>query len=92
MTEKRHIIQSKVEDTEHSFLQQTTIINNQLKEAAIKKKEITTREKLTNVISQINESLCYFEYIPTTNVPIRDKQSVSIYFFYFFIFRTRIIF
>src|SRR3984957_2981673 len=92
MTEKRHIIQSKVEDTEHSFLQQTTIINNQLKEAAIKKKEITTREKLTNVISQINESLHYFEYIPTTNVPIRDKQSVSIYFFYFFIFRTRIIF
>ena len=92
MTEKRHIIQSKVEDTEHSFLQQTTITNNQLKEAAIKKKEITTREKLTNVISQINESLRYFEYIPTTNVPIRDKQSVSIYFFYFFIFRTRIIF
>jgi hypothetical protein len=92
MTEKRHIIQSKVEDTEHSFLQQTTITNNQLKEAAIKKKEITTREKLTNVISQINESLHYFEYIPTTNVPIRDKQSVSIYFFYFFIFRTRIIF
>jgi hypothetical protein len=92
MTEKRHIIQSKVEDTEHSFLQQTTITNNQLKEAAIKKKEITTKEKLTTVISQINESLRYFEYIPTTNVPIRDKQSVSIYFFYFFIFRTRIIF
>jgi hypothetical protein len=92
MTEKRHIIQSKVEDTEHSFLQQTTITNNQLKEAAIKKKEITTKEKLTTVISQINESLHYFEYILTTTVPIRDKQSVSIYFFYFFIFRTRIIF
>src|SRR5271169_6513387 len=82
--EKRHIIQSKVEDTEHSFLQQTTIINNQLKEAAIKKKEITTREKLTNVVSQINESLSYFNYIPAKNVPIRDKQSVSIIFFIFF--------
>jgi len=68
--EKRHIIQSKVEDTEHSFLQQTTITNNQLKEAAIKKKEITTREKLTNVVSQINESLSYFNYIPAKNVPI----------------------
>ena len=82
--EKRHIIQSKVEDTEHSFLQQTTITNNQLKEAAIKKKEITTREKLTNVVSQINESLSYFNYIPAKNVPIRDKQSVSIIFFIFF--------
>src|SRR5271156_1739279 len=81
---REHIIQSKVEDTEHSFLQQTTITNNQLKEAAIKKKEITTKEKLTTVISQINESLHYFEYIPTTNVPIRDKQFVSIYFFLFF--------
>src|SRR5271163_2668118 len=82
--EKRHIIQSKFEDTEHSFLQQTTITNNQLKEAAIKKKEITTREKLTNVVSQINESLSYFNYIPAKNVPIRDKQSVSIIFFIFF--------
>ena len=82
--EKRHIIQSKVEDTEHSFLQQTTITNNQLKEAAIKKKEITTREKLTNVVSQINKSLSYFNYIPAKNVPIRDKQSVSIIFFIFF--------
>src|SRR5271168_216027 len=81
---KRHIIQSKVEDTEHSFLQQTTITNNQLKEAATKKKEITTREKLTNVVSQINESLSYFNYIPAKNVPIRDKQSVSIIFFIFF--------
>lgn len=91
--EKRHIIQSKVEDTEHSFLQQTTITNNQLKEAATKKKEITTREKLTNVISQINESLNHFNYIPVKNVPIRDKQSVSIFLYiFFFIFRTRIIF
>lgn len=48
------------------------------KEKANEKKEKRDQEKLNKAISSINQSLGYFDYLPSENVPVRDKRNVSI--------------
>ena len=81
--EKRMIVQSQIKDGEHSFLLQSSLTKNKLMEKK-GKKEKTTHEKLTNAIQAINESIYYFEHIPPENVPIRDKQLVSIFYLFLY--------
>ncbi len=57
------------------------------KDALKSNKVKTTNDRLLKTIKAINESLEYFEYIPSENVPIRDKRTVSMMLL-FFVFRN----
>src|SRR2546429_4297713 len=59
------------------------------KDALKSNKVKTTNDRLLKTIKAINESLEYFEYIPSENVPIRDKRTVSMMLL-FFVFRNNI--
>src|SRR5256884_664350 len=53
------------------------------KDALKSNKVKTTNDRLLKTIKAINESLEYFEYIPSENVPIRDKRTVSMMLLFF---------
>ena len=90
--ERRIVVSSQISnaDTSLSPLQlkrAASVSNEAFKEKAAKKqKGISSQEKLLKISNSINESLDYFEYIPAENVPVRDKRTVSILLFLFFIF------
>ena len=57
------------------------------KDAFKSNKVKTTNDRLLKTIKAINECLKNFEYIPSKNVPIRDKRTVSMMLL-FFVFRN----
>ncbi len=78
--EKRMLVQSQIIDTETSLspiqigrYRETTNISR--KKSANKK---LASDKLSRSIRAVNESLEYFNYIPSKYVPVRDKKKVNI--------------
>jgi hypothetical protein len=81
--ENRMLVNSQISDAETSLssaqiesYSETT--KKSLKKAASSIQEKSANEKLTKSIRAINESLKYFHYIPSKDVPVRDKKLVSI--------------
>jgi hypothetical protein len=91
--EKRMLVNSQINDAETSLSSaqienSSEITKKSLKKVAGSKREKTSNEKLSRSIRAINESLEYFNYIPSKDVPVRDKKMVSIY--YYFLYQNRI--
>jgi hypothetical protein len=86
--EKRMLVNSQIIDAETSLssaqiesYSETT--KKSLKKTAGSKREKSANEKLSRSIRAINESLEYFNYIPSKDVPVRDKKIVSILLLFF---------
>jgi len=58
------------------------------KDALKSNKVKTTNDRLLKTIKAINESLKNFEYIPSENVPIRDKRTTVSMILLFFVFQN----
>jgi hypothetical protein len=81
--EKRMLVQSQITDTKTSLSpvqigRYTEMTKVTLKKTANKNREKSTSDKLSRSIRAINESLEYFNYIPSKYVPVRDKKKVNI--------------
>lgn len=88
--EKRMLINSQINDAETSMSSAqienyTETTKKTLKKAASSIREKSVNEKLANSIRAINESLKYFNYLPSKDVPVRDKKMVSIFIIIFYI-------
>lgn len=86
--EKRMLVNSQINDAETSLSSAqiegySEITKKSLKKAASSIREKSTNEKLNKSIRAINESLEYFNYIPSKDVPVRDKKTVSILLLFF---------
>jgi hypothetical protein len=86
--EKRMLVNSQINDAETSLssaqiesYSETT--KKYPKKAASSIREKSANEKLNKSIRAINESLEYFDYIPSKDVPVRDKKLVSILLLFF---------
>jgi hypothetical protein len=80
--ENRMLVQSQMTDTKTSLSpvqigRYTEMTKVTLKKTANKKREKFASEKLSKSIKAINESLEYFDYIPSKYVPVRDKKKVN---------------
>jgi hypothetical protein len=86
--EHRITVTSQINDAKTSLssrqMDRTAFIT---KDALKSNKVKTTNDRLLKTIKAINESLEYFEYIPSENVPIRDKRTVSM-MLVFFVFQN----
>ena len=78
--EKRMLVQSQITDTETSLspvqIERYKEITNIARKKTANKKFAS--DKLPRSIRAINESLEYFNYIPSKYIPIRDKKKVNI--------------
>jgi hypothetical protein len=86
--EKRMLVNSQIIDAETSLSSAqiesySEITKKSLKKAASSTREKSANEKLNKSIQAINESLEYFNYIPSKDVPVRDKKMVSILLLFF---------
>jgi hypothetical protein len=93
--EKRMLVQSQITDTETSLSpvqigRYTEMTRASLKKTANKKQEKLASDKLSRSIRAINESLEYFNYIPSKYVPVRDKKKVNILLLLFCYTRSEI--
>lgn len=78
--EKRMLVQSQITDTKTSLspvqIERYREMTNITHKKTTNKKSAS--DKLSRSIRAINESLEYFDYIPSKYVPVRDKKKVNI--------------
>ena len=80
--ENRLSLSSQVVDVKNSLNTRLseragTIATSALNTKVEKTKDKLAQEKLNRTTNEINETLQYFSYLPTKDVPTRDKKTVS---------------